>query len=62
MFGIEYLSRRARQWRQTRARRTLESTILDLPVALQKDIGWPAPVSPRSRVEADRKLRSPHLW
>ncbi|MEQ8480429.1 MAG: hypothetical protein RIC18_07220 [Hoeflea sp.] len=62
MFGIDYLSRQARKWVRARERRSLEATMFDLPLGLQKDIGWPAPGSPRSDRELVRKHRSPHIW
>lgn len=62
MFGIDYLSRQARKWVHARERRSLEATMLDLPLELQKDIGWPAPGSRRSHGEPGREHRSPHIW
>jgi hypothetical protein len=62
MFGIDYLSRQAREWIRARERRSLEATMVDLPLELQKDIGWPAPRSRRSHVELGRQHRSPHIW
>ncbi|WP_420410244.1 hypothetical protein [Hoeflea sp.] len=62
MFGIDYLSRQARNWARARERRNLESSMLDLPPELQKDIGWPAPGSPQSRGRLGREHRSPHIW
>jgi hypothetical protein len=62
MFGMDYLSRQARKWIRDRERRSLEATMLDLPLELQKDIGWPAPQSPRSAGGLGREHRSPHIW
>jgi hypothetical protein len=43
MFGYSHIVRYARLWRAKHQRALMERTMLDLPVELQKDIGWPAP-------------------
>jgi|GEM_PF-1257789 len=41
MFGILSLVRYARRLHANRERARMEKIFLDLPVELQKDIGWP---------------------
>ncbi|MGJ8569742.1 MAG: hypothetical protein ACSHXI_03465 [Hoeflea sp.] len=43
MFGYSHIVRYARLWRASRQRSLMERAMFDLPVELQKDIGWPAP-------------------
>jgi hypothetical protein len=52
MFGISGIARQARQWRAERKRRALRRQLYELPLELQKDIGWPAtdPRYPSARV------------
>lgn len=42
MFGLYHVMRHARRWNANHKRAALERTILDLPIELQKDIGWRA--------------------
>ncbi len=42
MFGISQVMRHARRWHANHKRAAMERTILDLPIELQKDIGWQA--------------------
>jgi hypothetical protein len=58
MFGFDHLARRAREWRSERKRRALQSVISHLPAELQKDIGWPAPVDPRSTERIARDIHA----
>ncbi len=48
MFGFSRITRHARQWHADRKRIAMENVIFDLPVELQKDIGWPAPMDRQS--------------
>ncbi|MBU4531039.1 MAG: hypothetical protein KUA43_05760 [Hoeflea sp.] len=43
MFGFSHITRKARQWRAHQKRAAMESVLMDLPLELQKDIGWPGP-------------------
>lgn len=49
MFSYSHIVRYARQWRAKHQRARMERAMLDLPVELQKDIGWPAPKDLPSR-------------
>jgi len=42
MFGIFHLVQYARRLHADRERARMEKMFLDLPIELQKDIGWPA--------------------
>jgi len=42
MFEFPQIARHVRQWRAERKRIATESIFYKLPIALQKDIGWPA--------------------
>lgn len=44
MFDFSRIAHHARRWREARKHTELESLIHRLPVELQKDIGWPAPM------------------
>lgn len=43
MFGLSQITRHARRWHANHKRAVLERTMLNLPLDLQKDIGWQAP-------------------
>ena len=43
MFGLSQIARHARRWHANHQRAVMERTLLDLPLDLQKDIGWQAP-------------------
>ena len=43
MFGLSQIARHARRWHANHKRAVMERTMLDLPLELQKDIGWQAP-------------------
>jgi hypothetical protein len=43
MFGLSQIARHARRWHANHKRAVMERTLLDLPLNLQKDIGWQAP-------------------
>lgn len=58
MFGIELIARRAIQWNGERKHRTLSNMILQLPVHIQKDIGWPTYETSRSAARQQRELRA----
>lgn len=42
MYGFTQIFRLARQWRADRKRAAMATMFYDLPIELQKDIGWPA--------------------
>jgi hypothetical protein len=42
MFGFELITRRAHEWNNERRQRALRSKISQLPIHVQKDIGWQA--------------------
>ena len=42
MFGYHSIARRIRKWRLDRDRIAIETMLYELPLELQKDIGWPA--------------------
>lgn len=42
MYGFSQIFRLARQWRSDRRRAAMATKFYDLPIELQKDIGWPA--------------------
>lgn len=62
MFGYSHIVRYARLWRANHQRELMERTMLDLPVELQKDIGWPAPkdLPPMSKLQQDLHSRPMH--
>lgn len=41
MFGFSRIARHARKWRADKKRIAMENVLMDLPVELRKDIGWP---------------------
>lgn len=51
MFGLSQIARHARRWHANHKRRVMERALLDLPLDLQKDIGWQAP---RDHVSGNR--------
>ncbi len=57
MFGISRIVRHARRWHANHQRAVMESTMLNLPLELQKDIGWQAP---RDRPSANRIQQDIH--
>lgn len=59
MFGLSQITRHVRRWRANHKRAVLESAMLDLPLELQKDIGWQAPRDrrPVSRIQQDLHAR-----
>jgi hypothetical protein len=63
MFGYSHIVRYARLWHARHQRAVMERTMLDLPVELQKDIGWPAPRDLPSRLsrQQDLQARPTHL-
>lgn len=42
MHAFTRIFRLARQWRSERRRAAMAARFYDLPIELQKDIGWPA--------------------
>ena len=62
MFGYTHIVRYARQWRANHQRQLMERAMLDLPVELQKDIGWPAPrdLQPMNKLQQDLHSRPMH--
>jgi hypothetical protein len=63
MFGYSHIVRYARLWRANHQRALMERAMLDLPVELQKDIGWPAPRDLPTLITSPRDLhaRQMHL-
>lgn len=63
MFGFSHIVRYARQWRTSHQRALMQRAMLDLPVELQKDIGWPAPrdLPPMTTRQPDLHARQMHL-
>lgn len=59
MFGLSQIARHARRWHANHKRAVMERTLLDLPLDLQKDIGWQAPRDHESgkRMRADIQAR-----
>jgi hypothetical protein len=57
MFGLSPILRHARRWHANRRRAAMESAMLDLPLELQKDIGWQAP---RDRQSVSRMQQDLH--
>ena len=49
MFGYHSIARRIRKWRLDRDRIAIETMLYELPLELQKDIGWPAARTRRPR-------------
>lgn len=41
MFGYSSITRQIRKWRVERDRIAIETMLSELPLELQKDIGWP---------------------
>jgi len=48
MFGLSQIVRHARRWHANHKRAVMENAMLDLPLELQKDIGWQAPADRQS--------------
>jgi len=42
MFGYSSITQQIRKWRVERDRIAIENMLSELPLELQKDIGWPA--------------------
>jgi hypothetical protein len=54
MFGYSSITRQIQKWRVERERIAIENMLYELPLELQKDIGWPAA---RARSQGtDRRL------
>ena len=62
MFGYSHIVSYARLWRASHQRALMERAMLDLPVELQKDIGWPAPkdLPPMITRQPDLRARPMH--
>jgi hypothetical protein len=58
MFGYSQIIRHARRWRESRRRMLMERTLMDLPVELQKDIGWPRCVDHPSALRGRNDLHA----
>ena len=43
MFGIPQIIRHYRRWHASHRRAAMERAMLDLPLDLRKDLGWPSP-------------------
>lgn len=58
MFGILRFARYVRRVQENHKRALMARTFLDLPIELQKDIGWPADNASRKAARMQREINA----